>query len=211
MKTIFLFVGKLWSYLYPKGARRVTHGIGRYLYTGFSTRSFKHWGERSLVNPYWHELSGEEYISVGDDCTFYPDVELTAWSEYKSQHFTPHIFIGNGCTIRSRNHITAINSIIIGDNLLTGTDVLLTDNAHGSFTKEHLTLRPQDRPLTCKGELRIGNNVWIGEKVSVIGAVTIGDGAIIAAGSVVTKDVPAYCMVAGVPARIVKQIDTIER
>ncbi len=208
MKRCLFLIGRLWSYIYVKGLQRVVHGIRRYVYTGYSTRSFKHWGKRSLVEPHWHILKGEEYIVVGDDCTFYPEVELTAWSEYKSQHFTPCIVIGNGCTIRSRNHITAINNITIGDNLLTGTDVLITDNAHGVFTKDQLSIRPQDRPLTCKGELRIGNNVWIGEKANVIGAVTIGDGVVIAAGSVVIKDVPDYCMVAGVPARIVKQLDT---
>ena len=207
MKSFLLFIGKFVSYIYLKGVRDALHGIGRYLYTGFSTRSFKHWGERSLVNPYWQQLSGEEYISVGDDCTFYSDVELTAWSEYKSQHFTPNIVIGNACTIRCRNHITAINSIVIGDNLLTGNDVLLTDNAHGTFTKEQLTYRPQDRPLSTKGELRIGSNVWIGEGAAVIGAVTIGNGVVIAARSVVTKDVPDYCMVAGVPAKILKRLE----
>ena len=52
----------------------------------------------------------------------------------------------------------------------------------------------------------IGNNVWIGEHVCILGGVTIGDGCVIAANSVVTRDVPPYCLVAGVPAVIKKQV-----
>ncbi|MCQ2515275.1 MAG: hypothetical protein MJ094_00245 [Saccharofermentans sp.] len=54
-------------------------------------------------------------------------------------------------------------------------------------------------------EISIGNHVWIGSRVTVLKGVSIGDGAIIAAGSVVTKDVPAHSMVAGCPARVVKE------
>lgn len=52
----------------------------------------------------------------------------------------------------------------------------------------------------------IGNNVWLGNNVCVMPEVTIGDGAIIGANSVVTHDIPAYCMAAGVPARVIKQM-----
>ena len=52
----------------------------------------------------------------------------------------------------------------------------------------------------------IGNNVWIGERVCILAGVTVGDGAIIGAGAVVTKDVPPYCVAAGVPARVVKRM-----
>lgn len=51
----------------------------------------------------------------------------------------------------------------------------------------------------------IGNHVWIGMRATILKGVTIGDGAIIAAGAVVTKDVPARCLVAGVPARVIKE------
>lgn len=55
-----------------------------------------------------------------------------------------------------------------------------------------------------KGETRIGNDVWIGYRAIILSGVTIGDGAVIGAGSVVTKDVPPYVIVAGNPARVVK-------
>lgn len=62
---------------------------------------------------------------------------------------------------------------------------------------------PISRPLTSKGEVRIGNNVWIGDKATVLPGVTIGDGAIVGTNAVVTSDVPAYSIAVGNPARII--------
>ena len=53
----------------------------------------------------------------------------------------------------------------------------------------------------------IGNNVWLGDKVAVLSGVQIGDGVVVAANAVVTKDIPPYCLAAGVPAKVIKQID----
>lgn len=154
----------------------------------------------------WSHLKGAECIEVGDDCTFSQNCELTAWTSYREIKYQPSIIIGNGCTFRQRVHITAINKIQIGDHLLTGNDVLISDNNHGVIEKKDLQISPQDRSLSSKGEIIIGNNVWIGDKACIIGKVTIGDGAIIGANSVVTKDVPAYSVVAGVPAKLLKQL-----
>ena len=60
------------------------------------------------------------------------------------------------------------------------------------------------RPTTSKGRVVIGNNVWIGDKATILPGVTIGDGAIIAANAVVTKDVPQYSVVGGNPAKVIK-------
>lgn len=67
-------------------------------------------------------------------------------------------------------------------------------------------LPPLFRPLFSKGPVIIGKNVWIGDKATILPGVTIGDGSIIGANSVVTKDVPAYSVVAGNPAKIIKTI-----
>lgn len=114
--------------------------------------------------------------------------------------------IGNNCSIRNNAHITAINCIRIGDNLLTGTNVLITDNSHGQSTREHMSLPFTERPLYSKGPVVIGNNVWLGNNVCVMSGVTIGDGAIIGANAVVTHDIPAYAVAAGILAKVVKQL-----
>ena len=96
-----------------------------------------------------------------------------------------------------------MNRIELGKNVLTGKYVLITDNAHGDADPALLEMAPNKRPLVSKGPVVIEDNVWIGEKASILPGVHIGRGAIIGAGAVVTKDVPAGCMALGVPARIV--------
>lgn len=115
--------------------------------------------------------------------------------------------IGSNCSFGAYNHITCANKIIIGNSLLTGKWVTITDNSHGETDKSTLEMRPQKRPITSKGPVIIGNNVWIGDKATILPGVTIGDGAVIAANAVVTKDVPAYCVAGGNPARIIKNLN----
>ena len=152
------------------------------------------------------KLVGLEYIYVGDRTFIAPNVQLTAWECHNGNHYTPSITIGNHCAIRENCHITAINNITIGDHLLTGTNVLITDNSHGQSTRGHMSLPFTKRPLYSKGPVVIGNNVWLGNNVCVMPGVTIGDGAIIGANSVVTHDIPAFSVAAGIPAKVVKQL-----
>ena len=81
----------------------------------------------------------------------------------------------------------------------------ICDNNHGTTDFDTLHEAPIKRKLYTKGPVIIGNNVWIGDKATILGGVTIGDGAVIAANSVVTKDVPAYSVVGGNPARVIKR------
>lgn len=149
-------------------------------------------------------LHDPDRISIGDYCSFQDDLYLTAWKNYAGNHFEPNITIGNNGDFGAFNHISCINKIQIGDNCLTGKWVTISDNNHG--TTDFMTLHeaPAKRKLYSKGPIIIGNNVWIGDKATILANVTIGDGAIIAANSVVIKDVPAYSIVAGNPARVVK-------
>lgn len=144
------------------------------------------------------------YTSVGHHCV------LGCWQKYCSgedvTYYKPEIIIGNHCSIGEYCHITAINKITIGDGLLTGRFVYIGDNAHGSLSWEESIIPPVKRKLLSKGEIIIGQNVWIGDKVTILGGVTIGDNAIIGAGSVVNCNVPSNSMVAGVPAKLVKQV-----
>ena len=65
-------------------------------------------------------------------------------------------------------------------------------------------MAPNSRPLYSKGPVIIDDNVWIGEGAMIMPGVHVGNGAIIAANSVVTKDIPAYSVAAGIPAKIIK-------
>lgn len=149
---------------------------------------------------------GEEHIFIGNGTHIGEHTHLTAWeTTCAGGNFNPEIHIGENCCLGNWNHITATNSIRIGNNLLTGKWVTITDNSHGETDRETLDMPPLMRTITSKGPVVIGDNVWIGDKATILPGVTIGDGAIIAANAVVTKDVPAYSVVGGNPARIIKQ------
>ena len=151
-------------------------------------------------------LVGLKYVSVGSGTYIASGVQLTAWDSHNGLRFNPSITIGNRCAIRNNAHITAINNITIGDYLMTGTNVLITDNSHGQSTREHMSLPFHERPVFSKGPVVIGNKVWLGNNVCVMPGVTIGDGAIVGANSVVTHNVPAYAVACGIPAKVIKQL-----
>lgn len=153
-------------------------------------------------------ILNEKDINLGNDVHFGNGIILTVWTErfgLPRKHGT--ITIGNRCYFGEYNHITAINGITIGNNVLTGRWVTITDNSHGQTTKDHLEMPPIERPIESKGMVYIKDNVWIGDKATILPGVIIGEGAVIAANAVVTKDVPDYSVVAGNPAKIIKQID----
>ena len=85
--------------------------------------------------------------------------------------------------------------------------VYISDNSHGDTSIDSILLPPVQRQMIVKGPVVIEDNVWIGERVCILSGVTIGKGAIVAANSVVTHDVPPYSVVGGVPAKLIKVIN----
>ena len=118
----------------------------------------------------------------------------------------PQIIIGDNCNIGPYNHITCINSVIIGDGFLSGRWVTITDNSHGETKLEELHIEPWNRMLKSKGPVVIGKNVWIGDKVTILPGVKIGDGVVVGANSVISHDLPSNCVACGNPARVKKMI-----
>ena len=153
-----------------------------------------------------NQLMGEKYISIGKGSTIHKGIILTAWDKYEQQTFSPTIKIGENCNIGEYAHISACKEIIIGNNVLTGRRIYISDNAHGNSSIDEIEIPPLKRPLYVKGPVIIEDNVWIGERVCILSGVHIGRGAIIAANAVVTHDVPAATIVGGVPAKIIKTI-----
>jgi len=163
----------------------------------------KRCGKGLLVNtPYYGY--GEENISIGDNFWSGPGLRLETFSEYKGQHFKPEIIIGDRVMFTHHCFIAAINKIVIGNDVLLGSRVLITDHSHGILEKTDVPF--VERQLCSKGPVVIGDNVWIGEGACILPGVTVGGGSIVAANAVVTHDVPPYSIVAGVPARVIKQL-----
>jgi acetyltransferase-like isoleucine patch superfamily enzyme len=206
IKQILFNLGKLFSHLYPYSLSSMLLYARAKIYTGWLSREFKNFGENSNIQMKMNYLRGAKYISIGKSVCIGNNTTLTAWDNYQGEQFTPEIIIGNYTSIGSDAHITAINSIKIGENVLTGKKILITDNAHGTSQLDLSEIAPSQRPLFSKGAVIIEDNVWIGEKVSVMPGVCIGKGSIIAANSVVTKDIPPYSIAGGCPAKVLKQI-----
>jgi acetyltransferase-like isoleucine patch superfamily enzyme len=103
------------------------------------------------------------------------------------------VFINSGCKFQDQGGLT------IGDDVLIGHNVVIATLNH-AFSPEHRgDLEPQP--------VRIGNRVWVCANATILPGVTIGDGAIVAAGAVVTKDVAPRTVVGGVPAKVIKVIN----
>lgn len=160
-------------------------------------RSFGRYGIRVL---------NAECMSIGINTFIQDNCIIECWKSFHGKKYSPILEIGEFCQFGEYTHISVINRVVIGNNVLTGRFVLITDNSHGETLIDNSSIAPLNRNLYSKGPIYIGNNVWIGDKATICPGVSIGDGAIIAANAVVTKDVEAYTVVAGVPASKIKNI-----
>ena len=210
MKKLFILIiqiiGRTWSYLYSYKASAFLSTISAYLYSSWISRGFKSFGNKSLIFPYC-DLFGQSHISLGNNCIISSGTSLTAWDKHQSNFYSPEIIIGNNVSIGADSHITAINRVEIGNNVLTGKRITISDNSHGNNSQlDSLTTPPAYRTLVSKGPVIIEDGVWIGEKVTILANVKIGKNAIIGANAVVTTDLPANCIAVGVPAKVIKII-----
>lgn len=197
-------IGKIYTIFH-----RFTSGIRTRISTYFCKKQLGSVGAGTRIRSHCL-LKGDslENVKIGSGCYIdaYNVIECSARLEKDGKVHTPELTIGSRCNLGEYNHITAVNRIAIGDNLLTGRFVLISDNSHGGFEMEELNIHPSRRKIDSKGEVVIGNNVWLGDKVSVLPGVRIGNGCIIGANSVVTHDVPDYSIAAGNPAKVLKSI-----
>lgn len=116
------------------------------------------------------------------------------------------LFIGDNCEFGDMTHIVALNNVQIGNNVLIASKVFISDTSHGSYKgiDQDLPSIPPNKRKLISDEVVIGNNVWIGENVVILAGVHIGDGCIIGANSVVTKNIPNNTIAAGVPVKFIK-------
>lgn len=152
------------------------------------------------------ECLGLKYISIGDNFQSGARLKLRAFDSWKGERFSPKIKIGNNVCIQTDCHISSINEVTIGDNVLIASFVYISDHMHGLSDYADIEHPPLQRNLSSRGGVTIGSNVWIGERATILPGVTIGEYAIIGAGSVVTTDIQAYSVACGSPARVIKTI-----
>ena len=199
---IYRFFYFLFSYKRSLWLRNKLNGV----HNNWIQNAFPHIGSNCYIGRL-HNLKGTEHISIGNNVSILDSTILTAIDNYFGKKYNPEIIIEDNVIINPFNHITCINKIHIGTGTLTGKYVTITDNSHGTSSYNEVLSAPLHRPLYSKGPVIIGKNVWIGDKSTILPGVTIGDGAVIGANSVITKDVPTFSIVAGNPAKIIKKLN----
>lgn len=192
--ALYKFYRKYFYYkqmIFTKIIAGVLGKVGKNIQIGLETRFI-------LPN---HIFWGDN-VKIGQRCI------IECWRCYPAGSnfiMDPELYIGNNSAIGDESHISCARKMIIGNNVLMGRKIFITDNNHGGSDRGNLDIPPSLRQLYSNGPVIIEDNVWIGEKVSILSNLHIGKGAIVAANAVVTKDVPPYAIVGGCPAKIIKQ------
>jgi acetyltransferase-like isoleucine patch superfamily enzyme len=139
----------------------------------------------------------------------------TSFTESEFRIYNGKIIIGNHCWFSLRNQIISNHSVRIGNYCIVARDVYISDTNEHPIDKTTRRVQTLDflihnispnRNVSIGSEIIIGNDVWIGEKAIILKGVNLGDGCIVAAGSVVTKSFPPNSIIGGNPAKLIKQI-----
>ena len=153
------------------------------------------------LNSAWH--SQEEIRSLLGELFGRPVPDtLRVFPPFYSD-FGKNIHVGENVFINACCHFQDHGGVTLGDGCQIGHNVVFATLNHG--------LEPADRGTTYPAPIVLGRNVWVGSNATILQGVTIGDNAVVAAGAVVSRDVPANTIVGGVPARIIKRIDNPEK
>lgn len=142
----------------------------------------------------WPQISNDGELHVGRGFTLMGDIHRCSLGIYPNAvlRIGANVVINNGTIISVRHRVE------IGEGTGIGYHCLIMDS-------DGHPLAP-GLPIN-EGPITIGRHVWIASKASILQGVTIGDFAVVATGAVVTKDVPAYAVVAGVPAKVIRMLD----
>ena len=162
---------------------------------------------RIFVNPFFHKKGKNALIRYQTRMDVFPfnKFELGNWSTIENyscvNNAMGNVIIGQHSRIGLSN--TIIGPVKIGDNVNMAQNIVISGLNHGY---EEISIAPRLQKCTIS-QITIENDCWIGANVVITSGVTIGKHSVIAAGSIVTKDVPAYSIVAGNPAKIIKLYD----
>jgi acetyltransferase-like isoleucine patch superfamily enzyme len=149
-------------------------------------------------------LYGERYIRIGANTIIGPHVTLSAGiaPSHELARGTA-VSIGSGCLIGRGSGIVAHESIEIGDDVFTGHHIYVTDANHGY---EDVTV-PVGRQFGEARPVSIGSGSWLGHGAIVLPGSRIGEHVVVGAGSVVTGELPDYCVAVGTPARVIRRYE----
>jgi acetyltransferase-like isoleucine patch superfamily enzyme len=147
-------------------------------------------------------IDGPQYIELGDRTTIGKHSWLSAISEYAGEKFHPRLVFGNDVYVGRYACIVATQHIMIEDGCVLSEHVYIADNSHGLSPEAGLIMQQK---LFQKGQVVLGQHCFIGYRACILPGVRLGEHCIVGANSVVTKSFPAYSMVAGIPATLIKK------
>lgn len=152
------------------------------------------------------DLRGKKYIGISKGFTTGVGCRIEAYPIGESKV----LYFGKNVQMNDYVHITAMNNVSIGNDVLMASKIYISDCTHGSYAGDENdsspNTKPIDRALSSKA-IVIEDNVWLGEFVSVLPGVTIGKGTIVGANSVVSKNLPPYVIAVGIPAKPIKKFN----
>ncbi len=148
----------------------------------------------------WHVRISGENIRIGHSFTAIGElgnpVEIGVWGREPG---SGRITIGDACLMSPGSRITASDEVVVGDGVMLANSAYITDcDWHSIYDR-----MVRDEPMP----VHIGDNVWLGDGSAVLKGVTIGENSVVAARAVVTRDVPPNVVVAGSPAKVIKELD----
>ncbi len=166
------------------------------------SRSFGKFGEGSIILFPFTTIFNEEYIQIGEKTMIGEHVALSAGMMPGQKCLTnPVVRIGDRCLIGRGSGIVGHLSIDIGNDVWTGHNVYITDQSHGyEDVEKPISLQSQpERPVS------IGDGAWLGHGVVVLPGARIGRNVAVGANSVVTGELPDFCVAVGSPAKVIRQ------
>jgi len=165
-------------------------------------KAFRRFGRGSIMAFPTGSVFGEAGIEIGADTLIGQQVSISAGMLPGQDLFQLTLLtIGDRCVIGRGSHIIAHQSITIGDDVWTGPYVYITDQNHGY---EDLDV-PIGRQFPVNRPVSIGAGSWLGAGAIILPGARIGRNVVVAAGSVVRGDIQDHCVVAGVPAKVIRQ------
>jgi acetyltransferase-like isoleucine patch superfamily enzyme len=171
------------------------------IYTALLRGSAGKIGKNSVVCPPFHS-SNIKQVYIGENCNIRAFGWIQCVEKYKGVDFEPEIIIGDRTYIGHFSHIIACEKMRIGKNVAIAERVYISDNIHGF---ENIEMPILSQPLKHSGPVTIHDEAWIGDGACVLPGVTIGKHSVVGSNSVVTKDIPPFCVAVGIPAKVIKQ------
>ncbi|MCP1121500.1 acyltransferase [Robbsia andropogonis] len=152
------------------------------------------------------KISGPQSLIVGERTLVKGSLTVSCIKEYAGWKYDGAVTIGSDVYIGAFCQLHAIHHISIGDGSVLSDFVYIVDSAHGDFKPSEINI--MQRELSSKGPISIGKNVFIGMGAIIMSGVSLGDNCVVGAGSVVTKSFPAFSMIGGSPAKLMKFYDS---